>query len=767
MSRAGFAPRTPARAMRSIVEGADRAVAAPDQVEAPTARRALEVGSADDRAEHEADAVAEQVLARLGTPHVHDDHEPAVRRAPGSPGTIGAAGGALDDASSSAIESARGGGSALDAGVRREMEAGFGHSLGDVRIHTDTRADQLSGQMSARAFTTGRDIFFAKGQYDPASAEGRHTLAHELAHTVQDGGAARRKLRGTAEALESQGGGPTSGKLRKMVGMLTNWDKIVAGTRAYEAEEEKLLAGGKNPDPIKLMKAKPGMLKILTKVQSAVKDWRKANDSDKQDDKFEKSRFTGSNKDIEENQSEDVRTKAPRRQAVALLEPRVGNEVSLLSSKDSQGWLSSLGLSTKQVGGTGRTDGGQVNQVSELHYQTESGAMTGFFKEDKGFNAKSEGHEIEVGIKQIDPNYGARSVALYRLDQLFNAGVTARAEFAVHKNGDGKSVLGTVLESAKGTKAVDVKYHAKGDEKSGDSLGLDDPVLQRGLNKLQLLDAICGQLDRHMGNYFIQDDGKGNVTGVTGIDLDMAFGSNMQSTAYKGAMNYKGLPEYIDKEMGSKILLITPADIRGALTGLLSKSEIEATVARFTEVQKAVKQAEKDGKLQEKWDETTAQRGPKYDKSRHGQKTYHESARENRRIALDVECDAAMRRALRDEVPDGPDLSDRELNRLMVAALDVGNFWGGNSNSPAVAVIAAYIFDNHLPTTVVDRVAEAFVREVVGGLDMSAIIVELQEAGDGKSFSALTTKVRDQVRKALTANAGPLQKKLAAAGGQG
>lgn len=739
---------------------------------APPVRRSLEVGAADDRAELEADAVAAQVLGRLAERHEHAPgcgHDDGVRRAPavGTTGMIGAAGGTLDEGATGAIESARGGGSALDSGVRREMEAGFGHSLGDVRIHTDARADELSRQMSARAFTTGRDIFFARGEYDPTSAAGRHTLAHELAHTVQEGGPARRKLRGTAEALEQQGGGMTSGKFRKAIGLLTNWDKIVAGTKAYELEETKLLAGGKNPDPMVLMKAKPGMLKLLAKIQSAVKDWRKSNDSTKEDAKFERSRFGGLNNDIEENRTEDDRTKSGRRQAVALLDPRVGHEVSLLSAKDGQGWLSSLGLSTNQVTGTGRQDGGQVNQVSELHFKTESGEMSGFFKEDKGFNAKSEGHETEVGIRQVDPNYGARSIALYRLDQLFNAGVTARAEFAVHKNGDGKSVLGTVLESSKGTKAVDVKYHVAGDEKDPGSVDLYDPVLQRGLNKLQLLDAICGQLDRHMGNYFVQDDGKGNVTGVTGIDLDMAFGSKMTSVDYKGAQNYKGLPEYIDKEMGQKILQITPADIRAALTGLLSKPEIDATVSRFTEVQKAVKQAEKDGKLQESWDAKSGQRGPTYDKSRHGQKTYHQSARENRRIALDVECDAALKRALLDELPNGPDSSDREVHQLLSDALEIGLFWGGNSNSFAVKVLGAHIFDNHLPNTVADRLAPLLVRELLGGIDQSAIIVELQEAFDGGARSKLKSRTTDQLKAVLAARQTLIAKKLTAASGRG
>jgi hypothetical protein len=217
--------------------------------------------------------------------------------------------------------------------------------------------------------------------------------------------------------------------------------------------------------------------------------------------------------------------------------------------------------------------------------------------------------------------------------------------------------------------------------------------------------------------------------------------------------------------MGAKILQVTPADIRAALTGLLAKSEVEATVSRFTEVQEAVRQAEKQGKLQEAWTTESAQRGPKYDKSRNGQKTYHQSAKENRRIALDGECDQAMLRALRDEVPNGPDLSDRELNRLVAGAFDIGNMWGGTSNSPIVQVLSAYIFDNHLGDAQVDRMAEAFVRALVAQLDLSAIIVELQEAGDDKSFSALQTKVRTQAAQTVGKNKAQIEKKIAAASG--
>jgi hypothetical protein len=86
------------------------------------------------------------------------------------------------------IDRARGGGQALDHGVRRQMETAFGADFGAVRVHTGTEAHQLNHAVSAIAFTTGPDIFFQDGAYNPSSSEGKELLAHELMHVVQQGG---------------------------------------------------------------------------------------------------------------------------------------------------------------------------------------------------------------------------------------------------------------------------------------------------------------------------------------------------------------------------------------------------------------------------------------------------------------------------------------------------------------------------------------------------------------------------------------------------
>jgi hypothetical protein len=94
-----------------------------------------------------------------------------------------------------AIQEKRGGGQGLDTGVRRQMEGALGADFSGVRVHADTQADSLNRSLSARAFTTGNDIFFRQGAYEPGSSTGRELIAHELTHVVQqDGDKVRRAM---------------------------------------------------------------------------------------------------------------------------------------------------------------------------------------------------------------------------------------------------------------------------------------------------------------------------------------------------------------------------------------------------------------------------------------------------------------------------------------------------------------------------------------------------------------------------------------------
>jgi hypothetical protein len=81
-------------------------------------------------------------------------------------------------------------GQPLDVATRNFMEPRFGHKFGSVRVHAGERAAESAQAVNALAYTVGNQVVFGKGRYQPGSMEGRHLLAHELAHVVQQSGAA-------------------------------------------------------------------------------------------------------------------------------------------------------------------------------------------------------------------------------------------------------------------------------------------------------------------------------------------------------------------------------------------------------------------------------------------------------------------------------------------------------------------------------------------------------------------------------------------------
>jgi hypothetical protein len=127
----------------------------------------------DPSIQREGEVPEEQVMAK---------HDPNIQREEAP--EVGLEGGEISRELSGQIESKRGGGSALDAGTQSSMESAFGERFDDVRIHTDDDSDRLNRSVSAKAFTTGSDIFFSRN----ASPGDNQLLAHELTHVVQQRG---------------------------------------------------------------------------------------------------------------------------------------------------------------------------------------------------------------------------------------------------------------------------------------------------------------------------------------------------------------------------------------------------------------------------------------------------------------------------------------------------------------------------------------------------------------------------------------------------
>ncbi|MFI1189119.1 DUF4157 domain-containing protein [Streptomyces californicus] len=91
------------------------------------------------------------------------------------------------------------GGSPLDADTRTDMESRMGADFSDVRVHHDTAAHESAKGVGAHAYTVGNNVVFQRDAYDPASPQGRTTLAHELTHVIQ-------QRNGPVEGTEAPGG---------------------------------------------------------------------------------------------------------------------------------------------------------------------------------------------------------------------------------------------------------------------------------------------------------------------------------------------------------------------------------------------------------------------------------------------------------------------------------------------------------------------------------------------------------------------------------
>jgi len=268
---------------------------------------------------------------------------------------------------------------------------------------------------------------------------------------------------------------------------------------------------------------------------------------------------------------------------------------------------------------TNASDSGALNKVDffRLNYSAQA-----VFKEDKSEipdpdkiqdpqakqAAETEAWMLDRGrINKKDPHLANRNVAMYRLDRLLGGDLIPRTEFAIRRFGS-ESVQGTIMYKAEGEAAGKLgkagKFVRDASQKTGEkqnAINVQDPVLQRCLSRLQLLDSLALQIDRHTGNYFIEYDENGKVIGVKGIDNDLSFG---ERTDFKSVENYPGVSKFVDKEMAERIMALRPEDLQAALGDLLSQKEMNALLQRLAKLQQHLQSA----KLLEpdEWNEMTA-----------------------------------------------------------------------------------------------------------------------------------------------------------------
>ncbi len=164
----------------------------------------LNVGAVNDRYEQEADAVATQVAGSAPAAAQRKSAtlpKSAAAQSPGASSRDSSPTSRPGIASVRNIVAAPGAGTPLAAEVRNRVEPVLGADLSGVTVHNNVAAHTATAAINARAFTHQNHIFLGAGQSDRDVS----LMAHELTHTVQQGGAGQ-----TSRSDESSSGASSS-----------------------------------------------------------------------------------------------------------------------------------------------------------------------------------------------------------------------------------------------------------------------------------------------------------------------------------------------------------------------------------------------------------------------------------------------------------------------------------------------------------------------------------------------------------------------------
>ncbi len=173
------------------------------------------------------------------------------------------------------LNASKGGGQPMDNRTQAEMSNGFGADFSNVRVHTDANAVQMSRDLGAQAFANGSDIYFNEGKYDPESDSGKHLLAHELTHTIQQGASgnaiSKKEEEGNVTG-ETNPAAPTNDPF--FVPVERNGESTQENARAVEHQLEKETQQAASEVPVKasIEKGKPTVLEPQQSADASAGD---------------------------------------------------------------------------------------------------------------------------------------------------------------------------------------------------------------------------------------------------------------------------------------------------------------------------------------------------------------------------------------------------------------------------------------------------------------------------------------------------------------
>ncbi|MDO4731924.1 MAG: hypothetical protein Q4B50_00205 [Bacillota bacterium] len=188
-------------------------------------------------------------------------------------------------------------------------------------------------------------------------------------------------------------------------------------------------------------------------------------------------------------------------------------------------------------------------------------------------------------------------------DALRNAAMTSMADYLGLQNlisrsvpmkllHNGKEISGVFMEKAVGE---DLSQVSSADNlfEAGEA-ELDNPAAFKSIADLQILDLICGNVDRHPGNMFYQFNEEGKLIGVQGIDNDCSFGKVPISENH-GQMQFLGTKDIlvISESMAKKVLQLNEDNLDSVLDAFpFSDDEMNAAMGRIEKLQAAIKEGQ-------------------------------------------------------------------------------------------------------------------------------------------------------------------------------
>ena len=250
---------------------------------------------------------------------------------------------------------------------------------------------------------------------------------------------------------------------------------------------------------------------------------------------------------------------------------------------------------------------GNLSEEKRNQLQQELEKVEGLIKKDTfcyltenmwGVRKNILSHSIatgSAGIREKD-DLTKRNVAATRIAELFGVPDLIVGSKMTEIEVDGQKLDGILMDEAKGKEIYNIFDEAK--EKG--SKFKYSPEAFRQLINLQVLDLICGQVDRHQGNYLCTRDENYVVKSISGIDNDMAFGSlsykdikergrlklnRIRNVELNGEMSLPAM----DRAFANRLLAIKPEMIHFALADLIEKKDRDALIGRLQGVQNVIR----------------------------------------------------------------------------------------------------------------------------------------------------------------------------------